>query len=308
MNDVHVIAYFAGDPSRTYQLVQWLEVLEVLDGVHPVGLVLRDPASAALIEARTDLPVFTAPSFPELTALYAELDAKVVLYCNNAVLNVESLLDSRMLHVHVNHGESDKQSMASNNAKAYDRVFVAGEAAVQRYLSGLMELDAHRLVRIGRPQLDLPRTPLLEPSARRTVLYAPTWEGDADYNDYTSVDTLGESIVQAILGMPDVRLAYKPHPKVTTSLTPAISTAHTSILRRIDDASRLDPAAGHTSVLTGDILAVMPRCDALVTDVSSVGLDWLYLHTDKPILLTDRHGDVEALHHQAPISRCADVV
>ena len=301
MNDVRVIAYFAGDPSRTYQLVQWLEVLEVLDGVHPVGLVLRDPASAALIEARTDLPVFTAPSFPELTELYAELDAKAVLYCNNAVLNVESLLDSRMLHVHVNHGES-------NNAKAYDRVFVAGEAAVQRYLSGLMELDAHRLVRIGRPQLDLPRTPLLEPSARRTVLYAPTWEGDADYNDYTSVDTLGESIVQAILGMPDVRLAYKPHPKVTTSLTPAISTAHTSILRRIDDASRLDPAAGHTSVLTGDILAVMPRCDALVTDVSSVGLDWLYLHTDKPIFLTDRQDGPDAVRQPVPISQCADIV
>ena len=308
MNDVRVIAYFAGDPSRTYQLAQWLEVLEVLDDVHAVGLVLRDPASAALIEARTDLPVFTATTFPELTELYADLDAKVVLYCNNAVLNVESLLDHRMLHVHVNHGESDKQSMASNNAKAYDRVFVAGDAAVQRYLSGLMELDARRLVRVGRPQLDLPRTPLLAPSPRRTVLYAPTWEGDADYNDYTSVDTLGESIVQAILDLPDVRLVYKPHPKVTTSQTPAIAAAHSSILRQVDEAALLDPAAGHTHVLSGDILAVMPGCDALVTDVSSVGLDWLYLHTDKPIFLTDRHDDTERLRQQAPISQCVDVV
>ena len=46
----------------------------------------------------------------------------------------------------------------------------------------------------------------------------------------------------------------------------------------------------------------------MVTDVSSVGLDWLYLHTDKPILITDPHGDIDALHHQAPISRSADVV
>ena len=308
MNDVCVIAYFAGDPTRTYQLAQWLEVLEVLDRVHPVGLVLRDPDSARLIGSRTDLTVLTAPTFPELTELYAELDAKVVLYCNNSVLNFESLLDSRMLHVHVNHGESDKQSMASNNAKAYDRVFVAGDAAVQRYLTGLLDFDASRLVRVGRPQLDLPRTPLLAPSTRRTVMYAPTWEGDADYNDYTSVDSLGESIVHAILEVPDVRLVYKPHPKVTTSLTPAIADAHLAIMRLIDEAGRLDPTAGHTQVLTGDILAVMPGCDAMVTDVSSVGLDWLYLHTDKPILLTDPHGDLEALHHQAPISRCADVV
>ena len=185
MNDVHVIAYFAGDPTRTYQLAQWLEVLEILDGVHPVALVLRDPSSAALIGSRTTLPVLTAATFPELTELYADLDAKVVLYCNNAGLNFESLVDARRLHVHINHGESDKQSMASNNAKAYDRVFVAGDAAVQRYVTGLLDFDATRLVRIGRPQLDLPRTPLLPPSERRTVLYAPTWEGDADYNDYT---------------------------------------------------------------------------------------------------------------------------
>ncbi|MCP3424413.1 CDP-glycerol glycerophosphotransferase family protein [Nocardioides pinisoli] len=308
MNDVRVIAYFAGDPTRTYQLAQWLEVLEVLDRVHPVGLVLRDPDSAALIASRTSLTVLTAPSFPELTELYAELDAKVVLYCNNSVLNFESLLDSRMLHVHVNHGESDKQSMASNNAKAYDRVFVAGDAAVQRYLTGLLDFDAARLVRVGRPQLDLPRTPLLAPSERRTVMYAPTWEGDADYNDYTSLDSLGEAIVRAILAVPDVRLVYKPHPKVTTSLTPAIADAHLAVMGLIDEAARLDPAAWHTQVLTGDILAVMPGCDAMVTDVSSVGLDWLYLHTDKPIFLTDPHGDVDALHHQAPISRCADVI
>lgn len=308
MNDVSVIAYFAGDPTRTYQLAQWLEVLEILDRVHPVGLVLRDPDSAELIGSRTDLTVLTAPTFPELTELYAELDAKVVLYCNNSVLNFESLVDSRMLHVHVNHGESDKQSMASNNAKAYDRVFVAGDAAVERYVTGLLDFDASRLVRIGRPQLDLPRTPLLAPSPRRTVMYAPTWEGDADYNDYTSVEVLGERIVRAILAVSDVRLVYKPHPKVTTSLTPAIAEAHLRIMGLVDEAARLDPDAGHTQVLTGDILAVMPGCDAMVTDVSSVGLDWLYLHTDKPIFLTDPHGDVEALHHQAPISRCADIV
>jgi hypothetical protein len=308
VNDVRVIAYFAGDPTRTYQLAQWLEVLEILDSTHPVGLVLRDPASAAVIRARTNLPVLTAPTFPELTELYARLDAKVVLYCNNSVLNFESLLDTRRLHVHVNHGESDKQSMASNNAKAYDRVLVAGGAATERYLTGLLDFDASKLVRIGRPQLDLPRTPVLAPSPRRTVMYAPTWEGDAEYNDYTSVDTLGESIVRAILAVPDVRLVYKPHPKVTTSLRPAVAGAHRRILRLLDEAARRDRGAGHAPVLTGDILAVMPGCDALVTDVSSVGLDWLYLHTDRPIFLTHRTGDLDSLLRDVPISRCADVV
>jgi hypothetical protein len=308
VNDVHVLAYYADDPTRSYQLVQWLEVLETLHAHHPVGIVVRDPDVARLLQERTGLTLFTAPTFPELTALYDELDAKVVLYCNNSIRNFQSLINGRMLHAHINHGESDKQSMASNNAKAYDRVFVAGEAAVQRHVEGLLAFDTDHLVRIGRPQLDLRPAPLLTPTTRRTVLYAPTWEGDADYNDYTSLDTIGTRIVRAILAVPDVRIVYKPHPKVTTSLTPAVQEAHLAILQLVAAAAEREPDAGHSCVLRGDILAVMPDCDAMVTDVSSVGLDWLYLRTEAPILITDRHGDLERFRQEVPVSRCADVL
>lgn len=308
MNDAHVLAYYADDPTRSYQLIQWLEVLDVLHTQQPVGIVVRDADVEKLLRERTSLPILLAPTFSELTELYAELDAKVVLYCNNSPLNFQSLVDSTMLHVHINHGESDKQSMASNNAKAYDRVFVAGEAAVQRHLDGLMEFDTSRLVRIGRPQLDLSPAPLLAPTSRRTVLYAPTWEGDADYNDYTSVDTIGPEVVRRMLAVPGVRVVYKPHPKVTTSLAPAIQSGHLAILSLIHEAATREPDAGHTTVLTGNILAVMPDCDAMVTDVSSVGLDWLYLCTDKPILITDRHQDAARFRDEVPVSHCADVI
>lgn len=303
-----VVVYFADDPTRAYQLIQWLPVLEQLDQHHPVEIVARDHATAEVLRTRTTLPIAVAPAFAELTALYAESDAKVVLYCNNSMLNFQSLLDGRKLHVHINHGESDKQSMASNNAKAYDRVFVAGQAAVQRHEAGLLEFDTTRLVRIGRPQLDLRPPAVLAPSERRTVLYAPTWEGDAAYNDYTSVDTIGPDVVRAILAVPDVRLVYKPHPKVTTSTVPAIRDGHAAILAILDGADRRDPDAGHRAITVGDILAVMPDCDAIVTDVSSVGLDWLYLRTERPIFITDRHHDAERLRFEVPVSRCADVL
>ncbi len=308
MQNPHVIAYFADDPTRVYQLLQWLPVLERLDATHPTAIVTRDEATTAVVRERTSLAVHFAPGFADLADLYAALDPKVALYCNNSMLNFNSLLQSRTLHVHINHGESDKQSMVSNNAKAYDRVFVAGEAAVQRHRAALMELDESRLVRIGRPQLDLRPEPLVVPSTRRTVLYAPTWEGDADYNDYTSVDVFGPQVVTALLAVPDVRVVYKPHPKVTTSETPAIRDNHRRIVELLADADRQDPSAGHQAVLAGDILAVFPSCDAMVTDVSSVGLDWLYLQTDKPILITDRHHDADRLRLEVPVSRCADVV
>jgi len=307
-NQFEVVAYFADDATRVYQLLQWLPALERLDESHRVAVVTRHEAARARVTEATGLTVFCVPEFPELVDLYEALDPKAVLYCNNSPANFQSLLHARTLHVHINHGESDKQSMISNNAKAYDRVFVAGEAAVQRHRAGLMEFDDTKLVRIGRPQLDLRPEPLLDASSRRTVLYAPTWEGDAEYNDYTSVDVFGPAIVEAILALPDVRLVYKPHPKVTTSLTPAIAEAHRAIVTRIGEAGEHDPSAGHVAIATGDILAIMPSCDAMVTDVSSVGLDWLYLQTDKPILITDRHHDAERLRTEVPVSRVADVV
>lgn len=303
-----VLAYFADDPARVYQLLQWLPVLDLLDATHPVGVVTRAADTAAIVEERTSLPVYLVPEFAELVELYDQLDPSVVLYCNNSTFNFQSLIHGRALHAHINHGESDKQSMVSNNAKAYDRVFVAGQAAVERHLAALMEFDVSKLVRIGRPQLDLRPTPVLAPSDRRTVLYAPTWEGDAEYNDYTSVDLFGPAIVRSILAVPDVRLVYKPHPGVVTSTTPGIRDNHLLILRLLEAAAAHDPEAGHIAITEGDILAVIPGCDAMITDVSSVGLDWLYLQTGKPILVTDRHHDAERLRTEVPVSRCADVI
>jgi hypothetical protein len=303
-----VIAYFADDATRVYQLLQWIPVLEKVDATHRVGVVTRDPETAAIVRDRTTLPVYDAPEFHDLHELFPRLDAKVVVYCNNSMRNFQSLLDNRMLHVHINHGESDKQSMVSNNAKAYDRVFVAGEAAAQRIERGLLEFDESKLVRIGRPQLDLQPEPIVRASERRTVLYAPTWEGDADYNCYTSVDVFGDEIAEAILAIPNVRMIYKPHPKVTTSQIPAIAEGHRAIMSRLVAAAVAEPSAGHEAVIEGDILAVMPECDAMITDVSSVGLDWLYLRTDKPLLITDRHHDGEALRQEVPVSRVADVL
>jgi hypothetical protein len=303
-----VVAYFGEDSRRVYQLAQWLSVLDLLDESEPVTVVLRREDVAALVRPLTRVQVVVAEEFAELRERYAELDPKVVLYCNNSPSNIESLLEPRALHVHINHGESDKQSSASNIAKAYDRVFVAGRAAVERYRHGLMEFDTGRLVLVGRPQLDLPHPAVLAPSSRRTIVYAPTFEGDADYNNYSSLDRFGPEIVQQLLAVPDVRVVYKPHPRVPRSQDPFIQSGHHEVGRLLAEAAERDPGSGHLVVENADILGVLPGSDAMVTDVSSVGLDWLYLRTDCPLFIADRRDDPETLRAEVPVSRCADVV
>jgi len=303
-----VVVYFADDPPRIYQLRQWLPVFERLDARRPVLVVTRHPETYDELSSLTTLRRVLTPSFRDLMALYQASAHKAAIYVNNSVWNFDSLASRSMVHIHVNHGESDKVCMVSNQAKAYDWVFVAGEAAVCRHRAALPGFDASKLIRIGRPQLDLRPQPVLPPSQHRTILYAPTWEGEENANDYTSIDVYGPAIVAAALAVPDARVVYKPHPRVATTRDPGVEAGHREIVRLLEQAAHRHPAAGHRTETTSDILAIFPGCDLMITDVSSVGLDFLYLHTDKPLFITDRCSDRERLHANAPVSRCADIV
>jgi hypothetical protein len=297
-----VAVYFADDPRKLYQLKQWLPVLERLDREHPVTIITRNRKTFDALE--TSLHTVCAPAFPDLVQLYESSDFKVAVYVNNSVHNFHSLMQRHVLHVHVNHGESDKVCMVSNQVKAYDRVFIAGEAARRRHRAALMEFDESTLVPVGRPQLDLRPAPILPPSTQRTILYAPTWEGENASNNYTSVDVFGPAIVEKALAVPDTRVVYKPHPRVAVSPLPGIAAAHREIVRKL----ARDHAQSNIVLEAGDILAVFPGCDLMITDVSSVGLDFLYTRQHQPMFIADRYDDRERLHTDAPISRCSDVI
>src|SRR4051812_32588751 len=189
--------YFGDDASRLYQLEQWLPGLGQLHDRRRVVVVLRNLEAYRALCGRTTLPAICLPRFDQLIEYYADANLAVTLYVNNSRFNFQSLADRSPMHIHVSHGESDKMSMASNQVKAYDRVFVAGEAAIRRFRRALLGPDLSRLVTIGRPQLALPVEPALPPSDRRTILYAPTWEGEDDSNNYTSIDKYGPQIVAA---------------------------------------------------------------------------------------------------------------
>ena len=305
-----VVVYFGDRSSKFYQLEQWIPVLEQLHKHHKVVIVVRKGSALTSVLEATHLPVVFKRKFDPLQTFYHANDFKLALYVNNGMTNFQSLSFAPMVHVHVNHGESDKLSMVSNQTKAYDKVFVAGEAAVERHRRALIDFDESQLVRVGRPQLDIERPLELEPSSARTIMYAPTWEGENDANNYTSVDLFGPQIVEAVLRIPDARLIYKPHPRVETSKDPEMVEANARILELIAAANSpiVDETLQHQVLMQGDILGMFDTVDLLITDISSVGLDFLYLHPNKPLVLTDRRNDSETLNAEAPISRATPLI
>lgn len=305
-----VVVYFGDRKSKFYQLKQWIPVLEELHRTHRVVLVLRK--GSALLQARelTRLPMVLKRKFDPLHTFYHANDFKLALYVNNGMSNFQSLGFAPMVHVHVNHGESDKLSMVSNQAKSYDKVFVAGDAAINRYRKSLVDFDEAALVKIGRPQLDIDRPPELETSSMNTIMYAPTWEGENDANNYTSVDLFGPKIVEAALAIDGTRVIYKPHPRVAASKDAALAESNARIIALIETANEsiTDESLQHQILMEGDILAMFDAVDLLVTDISSVGLDYLYLQPEKPLILTDRRDDTAKLNDEAPISRATPII
>ena len=302
-----IALYFPDGPPKLYQLTQWLPVFESNTDVTTLVIVRQVEAYDALV-GRTSLRVILVPRYENLMALLDRADFHAVVYVNNGWTNFQALSFQRAVHIHVNHGESDKICMVSNQAKAYDKVFVAGEAAVRRHRAALAWFDEAHLVRVGRPQLDLDVPPALTPSERTTITYAPTWEGEDEANNYSSVDCYGLRIIQAALAQPNARVIYKPHPRVVDSDDSGIRQGHQAIVKAINAASAADPTAGHAILINADILGVIRSTDLLIADVSSVTLDHLYLRPDAPIVLTDRRTNREALVAESPVANASHIV
>jgi hypothetical protein len=246
----------------------------------------------ALVE-ESDLPVAFVPTIRDLERYVAEQDIRVVLYVNQNTRNFQMFRYGRRWHVFINHGESDKMYMTTNQFKAYDYALVAGDAARERLSRVLWDYDLDaRTIAIGRPQADhysgaLPYTP----DDRTVVLYAPTWEGDRPSAHYGSVASHGEALATAVLASDRHRLVYRPHPR-SGVVDPAYGAANARIIAAIAAANAADPRAQHVYDDGPELGWQLASADVAIVDISAMVYD--RLAADRPLLIT-RPADPAAL-------------
>jgi hypothetical protein len=277
--DQRVVAFFPEPPRNAYQLEQWLAPLSALDERHGVAIITQDSRTSARLRTRSGLPVLCVARTATLDGLVARGSIALALYVSHHPRNFQMLRFPAVAHVYLGHGESDKAVSASNQLKAYDRTFVAGQAAEDRVLRELMWFDRTRMVRIGRPQAAAqdgmrPRT---DPP---TVLYAPTWEGAQPSMAYSSVHTHGNAIVRSLLEA-GLRVVYRPHPR-TGANRRDVAAADAALRSLLTQAAAR--RSGSIVETAGPLSAAFAGADLLVTDVSSLAVEWL--PTGRPLVVT----------------------
>jgi hypothetical protein len=285
LGTVKIAVYFADDAVNLYQMRQWYAPMAELAKTWPVTIISRSPLAALALWDEAPVPTVYLRSVASLEAFVASQDIHIVFYVNQNTRNFQMFRYGRMWHVFINHGESDKMYMTTNQFKAYDYSLIAGEAARERLQRTLWNYDLDSRTRmIGRPQADhLGGTPPYPADGRTSVLYAPTWEGDRPAAAYGSIASHGVSLVTALLATGTHRLIYRPHPR-SGVVDSAYGRANQAIISAIAKANAADPAAHHVYDTSSALGWQLSATDVAITDISAMIYD--RLATGKPLLVT----------------------
>lgn len=277
--------YFADSDVNIYQMRQWYAPLQELAKTHPVLIIARNAAGAKLLMEESGLDVAFTQKVTQIESLLEEQPLEVVLYVNQNTRNFQMMRYGRRWHVFVNHGESDKMYMVSNQYKAYDYAFIAGDAARDRLSRVLWDYDLDsRTFAIGRPQADhFQGTPPFSLDDRTVVLYAPTWEGDRPAASYGSVASHGEDLVRRLLATGRHRVVYRPHPR-SGVVDAEFGAANERIIAAIAEANRKDPSAQHVYDTEPELGWQLSVPDVAICDISAMVYD--RLATGKPLMIT----------------------
>lgn len=299
-----LVVYYAAVSGVRYQMGMWLPYLERLG--RPFFVITREASTVREIASMTDAPVLVPR---DLAA--GGLDQMVVptlraaFYVQGSPANQTFQRYRQLTHIWLNHGDSDKQANFHPRHATYDKLFLSGEQAIERYHDHGIDIPRDKIVLVGRPQVETIEARDAEDAAPEVVLYAPTWKGGRPSTSYSSLP-IGPQIVAALLTRGKT-VVFRPHP-----LSDGIPSdrAKSDKIRSMlaDDAARSGRAHvwGEQAERTWDVPGCFNATDALITDVSSLASD--YLATDKPLAMVAMLQRGEDFRRETPLARVAYLI
>ena len=289
--------------GTAYQAGMWLPYLDRIG--EPYIVLARTAVNVRELAKITDRPIILRTALTDLDAILCP-SLTTVFYCNTATRNSHMVRFPELTHIQLNHGDSDKIASASPVFRQFDRNFVAGQAAVDRFEAHGIETRRDQFVLVGRPQLDgvePARQPIREID-EPVVLYSPTWSGFYEDSDYSSLRA-GTEIVEELLAR-GCAVIFRPHPYARRHKKNARACAE--IARILEEDANAHGRAhrwGPVAETEMSIFDCFNASDAMVSDVSSVVSDFLISQKPFAMAAVSSHGD--DFVEEFPLSRSAYV-
>ncbi|MET7879588.1 CDP-glycerol glycerophosphotransferase family protein [Micromonospora profundi] len=291
------LLHFSAPPGSEYQVTMWLPYLERIG--RPFLVMVREPEFLAPIAAATSAPVVYCPTLRTMDeALVPSLRA--AFYVNHGAKNSHCIRFTQLTHVQLHHGDSDKAPSANPVSGIFDRIFVAGPAAIDRYARAGVQIPAEKFVVVGRPQVESidvrpePTVGLAQP----TVLYTPTWTGHHADADYCSLP-VAEALLRRLLAR-GATVILRAHPYTTQNPASARQLGRLTELLVADRSRTGRPHVVGAAARELSLTECVNRSDALISDVSGVISDYLY--SGKPYAVTDMGNEGERFTENFPLA------
>ena len=298
------VLYSSWPFDASHQVTMWLPFLQ--RSGHRGLVIMRNDRPAAALARATDLPVVAARGPADLDALVPP-SLRAAFYPNASSGNGLFVRYQQLRHVFLGHGDSDKPTSSNPTHAMYDKIFVAGPAAVRRYAQHGAAIDPDKFEIVGRPQVEriTPVGTAIATVSQPSVLYAPTWRGHVKETGLSSLP-VGERIVEALLDR-GLTVIFRPHP---------FSYGYgedVALIERIHARLAADRAQTGRAHVFGDaaendwgIVDCINASDAMVSDVSGVVSD--YLFSLKPFAIVAVPSDPEKFAESYPIARAGYVL
>jgi hypothetical protein len=193
---------------------------------------IKSDVSFAVVVRNMDLYAWFKSKYPDIGLAYAKTPIGIesllnsrcfaflrgIFYMSNTGNNIHCLRFNQYKHIFIGHGDSDKSASAHKFFRAYDEIWVAGQAHIDRFANSNFESRHLKFVTIGRPNLysvvkkrSLPWNVQLI----NKVLYLPTWEGAYEDSNYSSLRFAPQLLLE-IMKRLAIQTAVKMHPATGT--------------------------------------------------------------------------------------------
>src|SRR5699024_7345697 len=298
------VVYWHAPANSVHQISMWLPYLERLE--LPYFIITRSRRNFQDVCEITERPVILCSNTEDLDNVIVP-SLRTAFYVNRGYQSSQLVRFAPLMHVQLNQDDFSTQVSLSPNSRKYNKTFVAGQAAIDRFAANGVVMPEGMFSIVGRPQVEdvqIAENPI-EQVPGPTVLYAPTWAGfNADAN-YSSLQ-VGYHIISSLIAR-GCNVIFRSHP--FTDRSPALAAERQRIQQLLADdtqASSRQHIFGDTAEKHMSIYDCFNTSDAMIADVSSVVGDYLY--SQKPFATIAISSPADTFAEQFPMSRAGYII